>query len=92
MRRTTLAEAQAEHEDATRELAQLTAGFAGLPPENPTEEELQRHVDDCVANWSRIMGDSVSEIEEFCVKNNITLRQIAEQFVREWFSQKVRVL
>jgi hypothetical protein len=76
---------------AVQDLAKISTPTE-FPPENPTEEEIQRHTDMCVENWKKILGPELAAVEKMALAQGVTLRATAEVFVREWFNQKVRVI
>jgi hypothetical protein len=76
---------------AVQDLAAISTPVE-FPPDNPTEEEIQRHTDMCVANCQKLLGPDLAAVEAMAVSYGITLRATAELFVREWFSRKVRVI
>lgn len=78
-----------ERDAAVTGLAPFSPQF---PPDDPTEEEIQRHTDSCLRNWQKLLGPELAEAEAMAQRYGITLRATAELFVREWFSRKVRVL
>ena len=47
-----------------------------------SEEELQGHVDDCVANWRKLLGADLLRVEDMAAAHGFTLRQTAETLVR----------